>query len=129
MLISLHVNFTARVWQNFKFWTANPPTGRSHTIACKNNETFDISFYFCDYSPPPSGQFNVEKKNDLTIYLCIVRPTLLGGGGGGGNDLVVSIIFARDCSYITTCLVFVSILRNGATFLLLLLLKCQTIIS
>ena len=36
MSISLNVNFTARVWQNFKFWIANPQTARSQTIACKN---------------------------------------------------------------------------------------------
>ena len=61
------------------------------TISCKENDTW---FYLRDYFSP-SPLYNVEKKFDLTIHLCFVSPTLLVGGGG--NDLVVSMMFARDC--------------------------------
>ena len=62
------------------------------TISCKDNDTW---FYFPDYFFP-YPLYNVEKKFGLTIYLCFVSPTLFVGGEGG-NDLVVSMMFARDC--------------------------------
>jgi hypothetical protein len=78
MSVSLNVYFTARVWQNFKFWIANPQGSISTTGSCKNNETFDISFYFRDYFSP-SPQLNVEKQFGLRI----VCPTLFVGRGRG----------------------------------------------
>ena len=48
------------------------------TISCNDNDTW---FYFRDYFSP-SPLYNVEKKFDLTIYLCFVSPTLFVGGRG-----------------------------------------------
>ena len=81
------------VFQGFKF---------SETFRLKQSRAkiidFDISFYFRDYFSP-SPQYNVGKfwPDNIRTFVSFVQLCLWGEGG---NDLVVSIIFARDCLYL-----------------------------
>ena len=64
------------------------------SISCKNNEIFDITF--CDYfSPSP---LFIDEKN-LTWQYTFVSFVQQCLWWGGGNELVVSIIFVRDCRF------------------------------
>jgi hypothetical protein len=73
-----HVDLIARVWQNFKFWTANPQTAPSQTIVCKNYETFHIFGHFKVRRPPPAPMTNVRKSG--LNFLFSVIPTTLNWG-------------------------------------------------
>ena len=80
-ICQFHVNLIARVWQNFKFWTANPQTAPSQTIACKNNETFHIFGHFKVRRPPPAPMINVGKLSGLNFLFSVIHTTLNWGEG------------------------------------------------
>jgi hypothetical protein len=81
-ICQFHVDLIARVWQNFKFWTANPQTAPSQTIACKNYETFHIFGHFKVRRPPPAPMTNVGKSG--LNFLFSVIPTTLNWRDEGG---------------------------------------------
>ena len=94
-ICQFHVNLIARVWQNFKFWTAYPQTAPSQKIVCKNNETFHIFGHFKACRPPPCPHDQCWKKwVDFSFFSHSHNIEL---GVRGGIYAVVSIIFAPDC--------------------------------
>ena len=64
------------------------------SISCKNNEIFDITF--CDYFSPFPLFIDETNLTWQYTFVSFVQQCLWGGGG---NELVVSIIFVRDCRF------------------------------